>query len=174
MNYDNGTTNGVFAAFFLVFAAISGLMLLIAIAYYVVLSISLMSFFRKVGVKPWIAWVPIYNTWVRLEIGGQPGWISLLSLVSPGGIITAVFLYIGMYRTGFAFRKDGTFLVLGIFLPFVWAFMLGGRDSVYEPELITALGYPPPLAGFGASRPNWADQGYQPPNAPGFAAPPAA
>jgi Family of unknown function (DUF5684) len=95
--------------------------------------------------------VPVYSTWKWLEIGGQKGWFALLSLIPYGGIVAAVFLYIGMYRSGIAFRKDGGFLVLGIFLPFVWAFILGGSQSVYEPERITAAGYPPPLAGYGSA-----------------------
>ena len=84
-------------------------------------------------------------------MGGQKGWLSLLVLIPYAGIVTSIFLYIGMYRTGFAFRKDGSFVVLGIFLPFVWAFMLGSRDSVYQPELITQAGFPPPLAGYGSA-----------------------
>lgn len=122
----------------------------LVVAMYVVLAFALMGFFRKVGVEPWIAWVPYYSTWKWLEVGGQNGSLALLSLIPYGGIVTSVFLYIGMYRTGFAFAKDGGFLVLGIFLPFVWLFILGGRDEVYRPELITQAGFPPPLAGHGA------------------------
>jgi hypothetical protein len=41
-------------------------------------------------------------------------------------------------------------VVLGIFLPFVWLFLLARPSEVYEPARITAAGYPAPLAGFGA------------------------
>jgi hypothetical protein len=153
--------------------AILGAIILISVviwlAIYVVMAIALMTFFRKVGVKPWIAWVPFYNTWVWLEVGGQRGWLVLLSIVPYAGIVTTVFLYIGMYRTGLAFRKPGAFLVLGIFLPFVWAFILGSRAEVYEPQLITAAGYPPPLAGYGSVVPNYANA-EQP--APGYSGQP--
>jgi hypothetical protein len=159
---DTGTVLGIIGViYFFVF----GFALLFAIAYYVVMSIALSGFFKKVGVEGWIAWVPIYNIWKWLEVGGQPGWLSLLSLVSPGGIVTSVFLYIGMYRTGLAFRKDIGILVLGIFFPFVWAFILGGKNEQYHPELITAAGYPPPLAGFGSA---------PKPQYPGYTPPPAA
>lgn len=155
--------------------------LLFAVAYYVVMSLALMSFFRKVGVKQWIAWVPFYNNWVWLQVGGQQGWLALLAIIPYGSIVTSVFLYIGMYRTGFGFRKGGEWVVLGIFLPFVWAFLLGRRSEVYDPSLITARGYPPPLAGFG-SAPNSANTGEPgspvpppaaPPTAPPSAPPPA-
>jgi hypothetical protein len=133
-----------------VYAIMIGFGVLLGLALYVLMSISLMGFFRKVGVSPGIAWVPYYSTWKWLEIGGQPGWLSLLSLTGIGSYVAAVFLYIGMYRTGLAFGKSGAFLVLGIFLPFVWAFILGGKTEVYRPEVLASFGYPPPLAGFGA------------------------
>lgn len=123
----------------------------LVVASYVIMAVCLMGFFAKVGVERWIAWVPIYSTWKWLEVGGQNGALSLISLIPYGGIVTSVFLYIGMHRTGIAFGKDSGFLVLGILLPFVWAAILGGRDEVYRPEWIAQAGYPPPRAGFGAS-----------------------
>lgn len=148
---------GTVAAFFAIFGLIFVFVFLFAIAAYVVMALALWTFFRKVGVKPWIAWVPFYNTWTWLEVGGQRGWIALLSIIPYGNIVTAVFLYIGMYRTGFAFRKPPAFVVLGIFLPFVWAFILGSRSEQYQPELMTAAGFPPPLAGYGSVVPNYAN-----------------
>jgi Family of unknown function (DUF5684) len=124
---------------------------LVLVAFYVVMAIALSRFFAKVGVEPWIGWVPIYGYWKWLEVGGQVGALSLLFLVPYANIVASVFLYIGMYRTGIAFRKDAAFLVLGIFLPFVWCFMLASQAEVYRPELIKQAGYPPPLAGYGSA-----------------------
>jgi hypothetical protein len=40
--------------------------------------------------------------------------------------------------------------VLGIFFPFAWAFILGGRNGgEYHPEWFAAYGWPPPYAGYG-------------------------
>jgi len=150
MDSDYNDTAAILGIIFLVYGFIFLVAAVIAIAYYVVMSIALSRLFRKVGIEGWIAWIPIYNTWKWLELGGQPGWLSLLSLVSPAGIVTSVFLYVGMHRTGIAFRKDAAFLVLGIFLPFVWAFMLSSDKEQYHPEFITMAGYPPPLAGYGS------------------------
>ena len=149
MSYDYDST---VAAFVTIYAIIIVGSLLFALAIYVVTAIALMGFFRKVGVEPWIGWVPIYNTWKWLEVGGQNGWLALIALIPYGSIVTSVFLCIGMYRTGRAFGKDGAFVVLGIFLPFVWAFILGGKDEVYRPETFAAYGWPPPLAGFGSAQ----------------------
>ena len=125
--------------------------LVIVLAYYVVMSIALSQFFRKVGVEPWIAWVPYYRTWKWLEVGGQPGWIALLALIPYGSYATLVFTAIGMHRSGIAFRKDSSWVVLGIFLPFVWCFLLARDVEHYDPALILAAGYPPPLAGTGSA-----------------------
>lgn len=144
-NYD--ASYGYIVAIYIVILLFS---LVLAAAFYVLMAIALSRFFRKVGVEPWIAWVPFYNTWKWLEVGGQQGWLALLALIPYAGIVTSVFLYIGMYRTGIAFRKESSWVVLGIFLPFVWCFMLAGQNEEYHPELITQAGYPPPLAGYGS------------------------
>jgi hypothetical protein len=128
-----------------------GITLIFALALYVLMALALSQFFAKVGIRPWVAWGPYYGTWKWLEVGGQKGALALVSLIPYGSVVTSVFLYIGMYRTGFAFRKDSGFLVLGIFLPFVWLFMLGAKESVYEPELVVQAGFPPPLAGYGSA-----------------------
>ena len=127
-----------------------GIVLFFVLAFYVVNAFALMSLFRKVGVQPWIGWVPYYNTWTLLELGGQPGPLALLSLVPYGSYAVIVFLAIANHRTGLAFRKDSSWVVLAIFLPYVWAFLLGRAEERYQPELITAAGYPPPRVGFGA------------------------
>jgi hypothetical protein len=136
----------IIALYLGVFLVVIGIVLL----SYVLLGLTLSRFFRKVGVEPWIAWVPYYNYWKWLEVGGHQGWIALLSLVPYGSYVTLVFLAIGNYRTGIAFRKDSSWVVLGIFLPWVWCYLLGRDTEVYEPQRITAAGLPAPLAGFGA------------------------
>ena len=150
--YDDGYSSSAVAATILaVYGAIFVFSLLLAAALYVLMALSLSSLFKKVGIDGWIAWVPIYNTWKWLELGGQQGWLSLIALIPYGSIVTSIFLYIGMYRTGKAFGKDGSFLVLGIFFPFVWAFILGGRNGGdYHPEWFAAYGWPPPFAGYGS------------------------
>jgi hypothetical protein len=138
---------GIFVAVYLVAL---GLVLAFALAYWALLSFALSRFFAKVGVATWTAWVPIYQYWKWLEVGGFTGAISLLYLIPGVRIAASVCLYIGMYRSGIAFRKGPAFIILGIVLPFVWAFILAGDSETYEPELISQAGYPAPLAGFGS------------------------
>ncbi len=121
-----------------------------SLASYVVWSLALMSLFRKVGVPVWKAWVPYVQTWTLLRLAGRTatgcGWRSSRT----AALSRAVFLVIGMHRIGIAFGKDSGMLVLGIFLPFVWAFILGGSNEPYQPQLLAWRGYPPPLEGYGA------------------------
>jgi hypothetical protein len=148
MSYDYGAAIGLLL---LIYGIFFGAILLGLLIGYVLYGIALSMFFRKVGVESWIAWVPYYRYWKWLEVGGQQGAFALFGLVPYGGIATSVFLYIGMWRTGKAFGKNAGLLVLGIFLPFVWLFVLSGRSEAYRPELITAAGHPRPLAGYGSA-----------------------
>jgi hypothetical protein len=117
---------------------------------YVLTGITLMMFFRKVGVTPGLAWVPVYNHWKWLEVGGQPGPISLLQLIPGAAIVPTIFLVIGMYRTDIAFGKGTEWLVLGIFLPWLWCILLSQPAEQYHPERLVAAGYGPPRAGIGS------------------------
>jgi hypothetical protein len=147
----SGPSTGDYTSAVLIFLVVYAIIIAVGlIISYLLTAITLAMFFRKVGVNPGIAWVPIYNYWRWLEVGGHNGQLAVLMLVPYAGIVTRIFLYIGMYRTGIAFGKDSSWVVLGIFLPFVWCILLGRPNEVYRPEWITARGYPPPRAGFGA------------------------
>ena len=124
----------------------------IVVLGYLVYAIALVQFFRKVGVETWKAWVPFYNSWKWLEVGGHNGAWVLFSCVPGGFVVTWVMLCIGMHRTGIAFARTNRTLLLGIILPVIWLFVVGSRGRIYRPELIGARGYPPPRAGHIAVR----------------------
>jgi hypothetical protein len=167
MEYGNG--DAAFASIFLgIWLGFIGLTFLIAIAGYVLNGFALMALFRKVGIEPWAAWVPIFNIWRLLELGGQAGWFSLFAFVPYGGSVVAViFECLSVYRIGLAFRKSGSWVVLFIFLPFVWAWLLAADAETYDPSLLAQHGYGPPLVGFGSARGPYVPQ-------PPYQAPPAA
>ena len=147
--YGNGSAAGL-GIILAVFAIEAGIIALAYVVEYILYGVALMLFFRKVGIDPRIAWIPVYRFWKWYEVGGQPGWWSIIGLVPYANIAASVFLCIGMWHTGKAFGKDAGMLVLGIFLPFVWLFVLASRNEVYRPEWVTAAGFPPPLAGYGS------------------------
>jgi hypothetical protein len=140
------------AAAIALLVVVYGFMFLLLIAAYIVQAIAMSRLFRKTGVEPYLAWVPIYGYWKWLELGGFNGALALLFLVPVANYVSLIFLYMGMYRMGFAFRKDTSWVLLGIFLPFVWCFLLARDTETYEPALQSAMGTPP-LTGFGVGAP---------------------
>jgi hypothetical protein len=151
MNYGQGSADAFIYLIFGIYAAVIGFIVLISLIVYVLNGFAFMALFRKVGIEPWAAWVPYFNVWRILEMGGQFGWFSLFVLISPGAIVTLVFECLAVHRTGIAFRKTGSWVVLFIFLPFVWAWLLASDKEVYDPDLIRQAGYGPPLVGFGSA-----------------------
>jgi hypothetical protein len=142
----NDTAAGVLVIL-LAYGILLGVVLLIS---YLLTAITLMLFFRKVGVTPGLAWVPIYNSWKWLEVGSQPGALALLLLVPGAAIIARIFLILGMHRSDIAFGKSTEWIVLGIFLPWLWCILLSQPVEQYHPERLAAAGYPPPHAGIGS------------------------
>ncbi len=126
------------AAALAVFFAFSVFIFLFAVGIYVVVALCLMSIFKKAGVKPWIAWVPFYNHWKMLEIGGQQGFWAVLAIIPFVNIVSAVFTYIAMYHIGKKLEKDGAFVLLGIFLPLVWYIWLAVDKSKWHDKATDA------------------------------------
>lgn len=122
---DSGTAAGVFLAFVVFY-------ILFAIAGYVISSFLLSRIFKKAGVEAWKAWVPLYNYWIMLELGGQKGFWAILLLVPIVNIVSVVFLVIAMYQIGLNLGKEGWFVLLAIFLPLVWLIWLAFDDSKWK------------------------------------------
>jgi len=111
---------------------------LVAIAAYVVQALLLSRIFSKAGVEPWKAWVPIYNTWVMLELGGQQGFWAVLMLVPFVNIVSVVFMFVAMHNIGLKLGKQSAFVLLAIFLPFVWMVWLAVDNSKWEGQTAKA------------------------------------
>lgn len=99
---------------------------------YAVSAFLLSRIFKKAGVEPWKAWVPVYNNWVMLEIGGQKGFWAVIALIPFVGIISIVFMYIAMYNIGLKLGKESWFVLLAIFLPLVWLIWLAFDKSTWN------------------------------------------
>lgn len=110
---------GIFLFFVFIFVLIA----------YVVGAWLLGRIFKKAGEPQWIAWVPIYNSWKLLELGGQQGFWAVLALIPFVNIIAAIFLYIAMYHVGKKLGKEDWFVLFAIFLPVVWLVWLAFDDS---------------------------------------------
>ena len=131
MNYD---PNPVMPMFGVVFGVVLVVLYLVLLAgVYALFAWLLSRVFRKAGIPEWKAWVPVYNYWVFLELGGQQGWIAILTVIPVAGIVATVFLCIAAYNIGLAFSKDGAWVVLYIFLPWLWLAIVGLDSSRWEP-----------------------------------------
>lgn len=136
-------------AMLLPWLALYGFLMLCAALAYVLNGIFLSKIFAKTGAEGWPAWVPIYNSWRLLEIGGQAGWLSLLSLVPGGSIVTLVFIIIAVNTINQGFGKTTGWTVLYFFLPLVWgAYLAYGRTEPWRAPAPggawTQPGPPPP------------------------------
>jgi len=99
---------------------------------YILNAFLLSRIFKKAGVEPWKAWVPIYNSWVMLELGEQKGWWAVLLLVPFVNFVALVFLIIAEYNIGLKLGKEGVFVLLAIFLPIVWLAWLAFDKSTWK------------------------------------------
>ena len=122
-----GTAEGlaILASFMLFFV-------LLTVGIYIVNSLCLMKIFKKAGAPGWAAWVPVFNTWKTLEIGGQQGFWAILSLIPVVNIVSAVMLYIAQYHIGLKLGKGGAFILLALFFPIVWLIWLAVDKSVWN------------------------------------------
>lgn len=134
--------------------AIFGVVAVITIVIYVVYALFLSKLFKKAGVEGWKAWVPFYNQWVFLELGGQPGWIALLAILGIipfigwiGGVVAYVFACIAAYHIGTKLQKESWFVILYVLVSPVWLIWLAVDDSKWQgkvPAAAAAPSYQPP------------------------------
>lgn len=122
---------------------ISLFFMLFAIAIgYVISALLLSRIFKKAGIEQWAAWVPFYNTWRLLEIGGQQGFWAVLAIIPIVNIVSAVFMYIAMYHIGKKLGKPDAFVLWAIFIPIVWLIWLAVDKSkwgdTYKPATTQA------------------------------------
>jgi hypothetical protein len=121
------------------FFVIFGIIAAVTVIMYVIFSYFLGKVFKKAGEDAWKAWVPVYNNWVFLELGGQKGWLSLLTLAAIipfvgwiGSLVAYVFMAIAAYRIGMNLQKEGVFVLLYILLTPVWIIWLAVDKSVWQ------------------------------------------
>lgn len=144
----------------------------VALVIYVLFALGLSRILKKYNhPQPWAAWVPVYNVWVLLELGRQPGWYALLAIagaipvIGPLAavlvVVVEIFAFININK---AFGKSlGGYTVLAALLTPVWALMLGfGKD---QPVLARSNGpyFPPAKA---EAQPQYAQAQYSQPQYP--------
>jgi hypothetical protein len=140
--------------------------LLLFAGFYVWMALALSAVFRKSGVEPFKAWVPILNTVVVLQLAGLSPWLVVLAFIPILNIAFLVVFAIALYRVNVAFGYGVGMTVLGLLLFPVWASIVGwgsarwvGRETDAASRAGAGLrrtssdGADPATAGDGGSRP---------------------
>lgn len=112
--------------------------LLVFVLAYALFAYILGRIFKKAGEDAWKAWVPVYNSWVFLEIGGQKGVWAVLGLIPPLGIVTFVFSIIAAIKIGEKLGKPGAFVLLYVFVSYVWLIWLAFDSSTWASDESTS------------------------------------
>lgn len=127
-------------------AVVFSTLLISILASYVISAWLIGRIFKKAHTPQWIAWVPFYNTWKMLELGGQQGFWAVLAIIPVVNIVSAIFLYIAMYHIGLKLGKSGAFVLWAIFIPIVWYVWLAFDNSTWQNTAPSGTPVPqPPL-----------------------------
>lgn len=129
-NYDTiDVTSGMDAQ---VISTIIFFTLVAALISYVIVAFFTGKMFAKAGVDSWKAWVPVYNTWTLLRLGGQQGFWAIVTFIPIANIVSTIMIYIAMHHIGLKFGKSGSFTLVAIFAPLVWFIWLAMDDSKWQ------------------------------------------
>ena len=115
-----------------VVAAMLLVALISSLIIYLITAWSLSRIFKKVGIESKKAWIPIYNVWTMLKLGGQKGFWAILVLIPVANLVALVFIYIAMYHIGLKFGKSKSFVLVGIFLHLIWYIWLAVDHSAWH------------------------------------------
>lgn len=88
---DNQAAQAVFAGVFLI------VVLVIAAAAYIYIALALQTIAKKTGTQnAWLAWIPIINIFLMLDIAKKPMWWFVLFLIPLVNIIMSVIVWMGV------------------------------------------------------------------------------
>lgn len=117
--YNNDAASGA------VLGGMGFVLFLVAVAAYALFCWPLAKIFAKADKTPWHAWVPVLNTWQMFSLGGIPGFLCLIPVVSGFAWLFA------MINLTNRFNQPGGIAIIGWFVPWLWAFMIGFGDAVW-------------------------------------------
>ncbi len=146
--YDDTSGVGALLAVLLIFIPI---LLIFALAFYLISSFFLMRIFDKAGVEGrWRAWVPVYNTLVLSKLGDVSPWITLGVIVAAGllgnipfvgwvfWVLEIVTIVMIGWRVGLKVDKDWYYLLLWILAgvgTLIWYGIVGLSRDPWNPAI---------------------------------------
>jgi len=108
---------------------LSSRFVIVLLALWVVVVISLWRIYQKAGRPGWASLIPIYNVVVLLQIAGKPAWWIFLLLIPLVNIVTALMAYIALAK---AFGKGAGFGVGLVLLCVIFFPILAFGDARYQ------------------------------------------
>lgn len=105
---------------------VAGITTIVMLALVLVLLAGLWKVFVKAGQPGWAAIVPIYNTYILLQIVGRPAWWLLLMLIPFVNLVVFIIVYVDLAK---AFGQGAIFALLILFG--IGLLMLGFGDYRY-------------------------------------------
>jgi hypothetical protein len=109
--------------------SIPPVVIVLYIALFAVLIVSMWKVFVKAGKPGWAAIVPLYNSWVMVQIAGKPPLWFFLLFVPIVNFVIAILLYIEISKR---FGKGGGFAAVLILFPYVGFPMLAFGKAQYN------------------------------------------
>lgn len=109
---------------------IGGVFMLVWLAIFVLMLVSVWKVFTKAGQPGWASLIPIYNAYIFLKIAGKPGWWLILLLIP---VVNLVIMILALAALSSAFGKGGGFTVGLLFLPIVFYPILAFGNAQYTP-----------------------------------------
>ena len=131
-------TTGILA----VLLAYMGIIVMILIGVYILTSIAKMKIFKKAGLPGWKAWVPFYNNWLFLELGGYNGALIFLAFIPFfGGIALLVATCLAANEISKKLDKSDIFIlfplgvITGGITTIIWYCIAGFGKSTWNDSL---------------------------------------
>ncbi len=116
-DYQGNVPPEVVAGGVMLFGTVFFIFFIIAIAFYVIVTWSLMRIAKKTGTEPaWLAWIPIANLLLLLMIAKKPLWWFLLMLIPIVNLIISIIVWLAILER---INRPSWWILLIIFIPII-------------------------------------------------------
>jgi hypothetical protein len=122
-SYETLTTDSSYAS-----GGIPAIVWVIYIAVIVVMIVAMWKVFTKAGKPGWASLIPLYNTYVMLQVVGRPWWWLLLMFIPFVNIVIAIIVTNDLAKS---FGKGVGWTVGLLLLPFIFMPMLAFGNAKY-------------------------------------------
>jgi len=106
----------------------SPLGMIIPLAIFVFIIVSMWKVFSKAGQPGWAVLIPIYNLYVLCKVAAKPGWWVILMFIPVVNFVIGILVALGVAQQ---FGKGAGFGVGLIFLPFIFYPILAFGNATY-------------------------------------------